>query len=88
MVADIPSEDKTIFAKRRTACRYAQPEEIAWNFELLFAGKPVHDRSDLPVDGGLLIKPSLQLLDESFRAPNFFGSVPTSCAAAQPNSTG
>ncbi len=58
MTAAIPDEQKTAFAKRRTALgRYAEPEEVAHatlNF-CLPAARYITG-TVLPVDGGLLIK--------------------------------
>lgn len=58
MTADIPDQDKTIFAKRRTALgRYAQPEEVAHGtFNFCLPASQYMTGAILPVDGGLLIK--------------------------------
>lgn len=58
MTEAIPEEQKTVFAKRRTALgRYAEPEEVAHailNFVLPASGYMTG--AVLPVDGGLTIK--------------------------------
>ena len=58
MVADIPDQDKIIFAKRRTALgRYAQPEEVAHGtLNFCLPASQYMTGAILPVDGGLLIK--------------------------------
>jgi 3-oxoacyl-[acyl-carrier protein] reductase len=58
MVADIPDQDKIIFAKRRTALgRYAQPEEVAHGtLNFCLPASQFMTGAILPVDGGLLIK--------------------------------
>lgn len=58
MVADVPAEDKVIFAKRRTALgRYAQPEEVAHGtLNFCLPASQYMTGAILPVDGGLLIK--------------------------------
>lgn len=58
MVAEIPDEDKIIFAKRRTALgRYAQPEEVAHGtLNFCLPASQYITGAILPVDGGLLIK--------------------------------
>ncbi|MEM8922741.1 MAG: SDR family NAD(P)-dependent oxidoreductase [Actinomycetota bacterium] len=58
MTAEIPDDDKAVFAKRRTAIgRYGAPEEVAHatlNFSL--PASRYMTGAVLPVDGGLLIK--------------------------------
>jgi len=58
MTADIPAEDKIVFARRRVALkRYAEPEEIAHgvvNFCLPSSG--FMTGVALPIDGGLTIR--------------------------------
>lgn len=58
MTADIPAEDKLIFAKRRTALgRYAEPEEVAHGtLNFCLPASQYMTGAILPVDGGLLIK--------------------------------
>ena len=58
MTADIPAEDKLIFAKRRTALgRYADPEEVAHGtLNFCLPASQYMTGAILPVDGGLLIK--------------------------------
>lgn len=58
MTADIPQEDKIIFAKRRTALgRYADPEEVAHGtLNFCLPASQYMTGAILPVDGGLLIK--------------------------------
>ena len=58
MVADIPDQDKIIFATRRTALgRYAQPEEVAHGtLNFCLPASQFMTGAILPVDGGLLIK--------------------------------
>ena len=58
MVADIPDQDKIVFAKRRTALgRYAQPEEVAHGtLNFCLPASQFMTGAILPVDGGLLIK--------------------------------
>ena len=58
MTANIPAEDKIIFAKRRTALgRYAQPEEVAHGtLNFCLPSSQYITGAVLPVDGGLLIK--------------------------------
>ena len=58
MVAEIPEQDKIIFAKRRTALgRYAQPEEVAHGtLNFCLPASQYMTGAVLPVDGGLLIK--------------------------------
>jgi len=58
MVADIPDQDKIVFAKRRTALgRYGQPEEVAHGtLNFCLPASQFMTGAILPVDGGLLIK--------------------------------
>ncbi len=58
MTADIPTEHKTIFAKRRTALgRYAEPEEVVHGtLNFCLPASQYMTGAVLPVDGGLLIK--------------------------------
>ena len=58
MTADFPEEEKTIFAKRRTALgRYAVPEEVAHaTLNFCLPASQYITGAILPVDGGLLIK--------------------------------
>jgi 3-oxoacyl-[acyl-carrier protein] reductase len=58
MTADIPDEDKALFAKRRTALgRYGIPEEVAHGtLNFCLPASRYMTGAVLPVDGGLLIK--------------------------------
>lgn len=58
MTAQIPDEDKLIFAKRRTALgRYGIPEEVAHGtLNFCLPASQYMTGAVLPVDGGLLIK--------------------------------
>ena len=58
MTSDIPTEHKTIFAKRRTALgRYAEPEEVVHGtLNFCLPASQYMTGAILPVDGGLLIK--------------------------------
>lgn len=58
MTAEIPDQDKIIFAKRRTALgRYAEPEEVAHGtLNFCLPASQYMTGAILPVDGGLLIK--------------------------------
>lgn len=58
MTAEIPSEQKEIFARRRTALRrYAEPEEVAHaTLSLALPASQYTTGVTLPVDGGLTIK--------------------------------
>ena len=58
MTAEIPDQDKIIFAKRRTALgRYAEPEEGAHGtLNFCLPASQYMTGAILPVDGGLLVK--------------------------------
>ena len=58
MTADISDEDKTLYAKRRTALRrYAEPEEVAHGtLGLVLPASQYMTGVVLPVDGGLTIR--------------------------------
>jgi 3-oxoacyl-[acyl-carrier protein] reductase len=58
MTAEIPEEDKAVFAKRRTAIgRYGLPEEVAHGtLNFCLPASRYMTGAVLPVDGGLLIK--------------------------------
>ncbi|MEM7340723.1 MAG: SDR family NAD(P)-dependent oxidoreductase [Actinomycetota bacterium] len=58
MTAEIPDEDKLVFAKRRTAIgRYGIPEEVAHGtLNFCLPASQYMTGAVLPVDGGLLIK--------------------------------
>ncbi|MEL7210547.1 MAG: SDR family oxidoreductase, partial [Actinomycetota bacterium] len=58
MTADIDSDDKAVFAKRRTAIgRYGIPEEVAHGtLNFCLPASRYMTGAVLPVDGGLLIK--------------------------------
>jgi 3-oxoacyl-[acyl-carrier protein] reductase len=58
MTADIPDDDKAVFAKRRTAIgRYGLPEEVAHaTLNFCLPASRYMTGAVLPVDGGLLIK--------------------------------
>ncbi len=58
MTAEIPDQDKIIFAKRRTALgRYAEPEEVAHGtLNFCLPASQYMTGAILPVDGGLLVK--------------------------------
>jgi len=58
MTAEIPDEQKIVFAKRRTAIgRYGEPEEVAHGtLNFCLPASRYMTGAVLPVDGGLLIK--------------------------------
>ncbi len=58
MTADVPDDDKAIFARRRTAIgRYGTPEEVAHGtLNFCLPASRYMTGAVLPVDGGLLIK--------------------------------
>lgn len=58
MTAEIPDEDKAVFARRRTAIgRYGVPEEVAHGtLNFCLPASRYMTGAVLPVDGGLLIK--------------------------------
>ena len=58
LTALIPEEDKTVYARRRTALRrYAEPEEIAYAvLSLLAPSASFITGAAIPVDGGLTIR--------------------------------
>jgi 3-oxoacyl-[acyl-carrier protein] reductase len=58
MTADIPDDDKAVFARRRTALgRYGFPEEVAHaTLNFCLPASRYMTGAVLPVDGGMLIK--------------------------------
>jgi 3-oxoacyl-[acyl-carrier protein] reductase len=58
MTASIPEEDKTVYAKRRTALRrYGDPEEVAhMTLSLCLPAASFLTGTVIPVDGGLMAR--------------------------------
>jgi 3-oxoacyl-[acyl-carrier protein] reductase len=58
MTAPIPEEDKTVYAKRRTALRrYGDPEEVAhMTLSLCLPAASFLTGAVIPVDGGLMAR--------------------------------
>jgi 3-oxoacyl-[acyl-carrier protein] reductase len=58
MTAPIPEEDKTVYAKRRTALRrYGDPEEVAhMTLSLCLPAASFLTGTVIPVDGGLMAR--------------------------------
>ena len=58
MTGQVPEEDKTIFAKRRTALRrYGEPEEVAhMTLSLVLPAASYITGAVIPVDGGLMAR--------------------------------
>jgi 3-oxoacyl-[acyl-carrier protein] reductase len=58
MTAEIPEDQKTLYARRRVALkRYAEPEEVAHaTLSLALPASSFITGVALPVDGGLTIK--------------------------------
>ncbi len=58
MTANVPEEDKQLYAKRRTAMRrYGRPEEVAHiTVSLCTPGASYITGATIPVDGGLMAR--------------------------------